>query len=329
MQAADHGHLDGLRDQHARPPPRPHLREASLLARLHAGQPHHRAARDHRGLPGLPHLRRRVGGGPGRADRPRPPGRPHRPRPRVHRAGGRPGQAAHADHDRARSTTGSTTSSRCALRSRPARPTARSGWTSSCASSRSPGPSPPRATRTPPSIASTASSRSTRWAATPAASAPRSPSSTPRTSSAARRSPHALSATSTHDTKRGEDVRAAHQRALGDPRRVAGRGCRPGTGSTASTTRWSTGAPVPGTNDEYLLYQTLVGAWPIDVDAPARLHAQGGARGQGPHLAGSIPTRATTRRSRGSWRRSSTPTGRRPSSRTSWCSRPASPTSAC
>ena len=182
VQAADHGDLDGLRDQHARPPPRPHLREAPLLARLHAGQPHHRPARDHRGLPGLPDLRRRVGGAPGE-----PAGqaatRSHRSRPRVHRPGGRPGQAAHADHERAGLRLDPATSSRCASRRRPARPTARSGWTSSCASSRSPGRSPPRATRTPSSTASTGSSRSTRWAATPAASAPRWPSSTPRTSS--------------------------------------------------------------------------------------------------------------------------------------------------
>ena len=69
--------------------------------------------------------------------------------------------------------------------------------------------------------------------------------------------PHGLSATSTHDTKRSEDVRArlavlsevpiewevavARWRELNLPLRVAG-------------------APAP--NEEYLIYQTLVGAWP-------------------------------------------------------------------
>jgi len=80
-----------------------------------------------------------------------------------------------------------------------------------------------------------------------------------------RRSPHALSATATHDTKRGEDVRtrinvlseipaewrarvAAWQRLNRKHRTVVD------------------GQPTPGANTEYLVYQTLVGAWPIDVE---------------------------------------------------------------
>ena len=79
-----------------------------------------------------------------------------------------------------------------------------------------------------------------------------------------RRSPHALSATATHDTKRGEDVRArinvlseipAEWRArLAVWRRL-----------NRKHHTMVDGAPVPGANTEYLIYQTLVGAWPIDV----------------------------------------------------------------
>jgi (1->4)-alpha-D-glucan 1-alpha-D-glucosylmutase len=77
--------------------------------------------------------------------------------------------------------------------------------------------------------------------------------------------PAALSATSTHDTKRSEDVRARMDVLSEVPaewrRRVA---------------RWHRlnrrhrsvvdGAPVPGADEEYLLYQTLVGAWPISAE---------------------------------------------------------------
>ena len=58
------------------------------------------------------------------------------------------------------------------------------------------------------------------------------------------------------------------------------------------------GAPVPGANEEYLLYQTLVGAWPIDADRLRALHAQGACARPRCTRAGSIPTSATTTRSR-------------------------------
>lgn len=73
--------------------------------------------------------------------------------------------------------------------------------------------------------------------------------------------PFALLATSTHDTKRSEDVRARISVLSEIPDRWR-----------AALTRWSRlnsrkkvrvdGQPVPGRNEEYLLYQTLVGAWP-------------------------------------------------------------------
>ncbi|HEX2439255.1 MAG TPA: malto-oligosyltrehalose synthase [Methylomirabilota bacterium] len=79
-----------------------------------------------------------------------------------------------------------------------------------------------------------------------------------------RRSPHALSATATHDTKRGEDVRARINVLSEIPSEWRAR-----------VTAWERmnrkhrtmvdGAPVPGSNTEYLIYQTLVGAWPIDT----------------------------------------------------------------
>ncbi len=81
--------------------------------------------------------------------------------------------------------------------------------------------------------------------------------------------PHTMLATSTHDAKRSEDVRA----------RVAVISEQPAAWRLA-TRRWArmnrsykqtvTGAPAPSRNDEYLLYQTLVGSFPVgDVDTAA------------------------------------------------------------
>ena len=73
---------------------------------------------------------------------------------------------------------------------------------------------------------------------------------------------HSFLATSTHDTKRSEDVRA----------RINVLSEIPGEWR-AALSRWSRlnapqktlvdGQPAPDRNDEYLLYQTLIGAWPI------------------------------------------------------------------
>ena len=75
--------------------------------------------------------------------------------------------------------------------------------------------------------------------------------------------PHGLLATSTHDTKRSEDVRA----------RIAALSELPEEWSRA-VRRWHTmnrkhqrdfdGEPAPDANEEYLLYQTLLGAWPLE-----------------------------------------------------------------
>jgi (1->4)-alpha-D-glucan 1-alpha-D-glucosylmutase len=80
-----------------------------------------------------------------------------------------------------------------------------------------------------------------------------------------RRSPHGLSATATHDTKRGEDVRARVNVLSEIPddwrRRVA-------AWQRLNRRHRTTvdGAAVPGANTEYMIYQTLVGAWPIDAE---------------------------------------------------------------
>ena len=79
--------------------------------------------------------------------------------------------------------------------------------------------------------------------------------------------PHSMLASATHDTKRGEDLRA----------RLNVLSEMPGDWQ-AAVLRWSQinrdrktvlkNAPAPDANTEYLLYQTLVGAWPSDGDAP-------------------------------------------------------------
>ena len=78
------------------------------------------------------------------------------------------------------------------------------------------------------------------------------------------RSPHALSATTTHDTKRGEDVRLRISVLSEIPAEWRARLSAWHRLNRKHHTMVD-GAPVPGTNTEYLLYQTMVGAWPIDV----------------------------------------------------------------
>ncbi len=75
--------------------------------------------------------------------------------------------------------------------------------------------------------------------------------------------PLSMLATSTHDTKRGEDLRGRIN-VLSEMPEVW----------RSALSRWSAmnrdsksilnGEPVPNTDDEYLLYQTLLGAWPLE-----------------------------------------------------------------
>jgi (1->4)-alpha-D-glucan 1-alpha-D-glucosylmutase len=79
-----------------------------------------------------------------------------------------------------------------------------------------------------------------------------------------RRSPHALSATATHDTKRGEDMRARINVLSEIPdewRRHVALWQRLNRRHRAMVD----GRAAPGANTEYLIYQTLVGAWPLDL----------------------------------------------------------------
>ena len=79
--------------------------------------------------------------------------------------------------------------------------------------------------------------------------------------------PAGLNATSTHDTKRSEDVRARIN--------VLSEMPRAWRQAVSRWHRWNRrllsdadGAPAPDRNDEYLLYQTLVGAWPLVPAGP-------------------------------------------------------------
>jgi (1->4)-alpha-D-glucan 1-alpha-D-glucosylmutase len=76
-------------------------------------------------------------------------------------------------------------------------------------------------------------------------------------------SPGSLSTTSTHDTKRSEDVRARLNVLSEIPKLWKDRV----TGWQKMNRRFKTkvgGESVPGRNEEYLLYQTLLGVWPLE-----------------------------------------------------------------
>jgi (1->4)-alpha-D-glucan 1-alpha-D-glucosylmutase len=76
--------------------------------------------------------------------------------------------------------------------------------------------------------------------------------------------PNAMLAGSTHDTKRGEDVRARIN-ALSEIPVEAGRAFRRWRDVNASSKSVVGGLDVPSANAEYLLYQTLLGTWPLSV----------------------------------------------------------------
>jgi (1->4)-alpha-D-glucan 1-alpha-D-glucosylmutase len=75
--------------------------------------------------------------------------------------------------------------------------------------------------------------------------------------------PHGLSATSTHDTKRGEDVRARINVLSEIPGKWYRAVCR-WRDVNRNRKRWLEEEEIPDSNVEYLLYQTLIGAWPLD-----------------------------------------------------------------
>ncbi len=79
----------------------------------------------------------------------------------------------------------------------------------------------------------------------------------------ARRWPLAMSCGSTHDTKRSEDVRARINVLSEIPELWAQR-AEAWHRMNVPHLEMEDGQPVPDPNDEYLLYQTLVGAWPLE-----------------------------------------------------------------
>jgi (1->4)-alpha-D-glucan 1-alpha-D-glucosylmutase len=78
-----------------------------------------------------------------------------------------------------------------------------------------------------------------------------------------RRWPNALNATTTHDTKRSEDVRARISVLSEMPAEWETRLARWHSLNQAHRTSIM-GQPVPTRNEEMLIYQTLLGAWPLD-----------------------------------------------------------------
>lgn len=78
-----------------------------------------------------------------------------------------------------------------------------------------------------------------------------------------RRWPHAMLATATHDHKRGEDVRARLAVLSETPQAWARRIARWRRLNASKRSQLDDG-PAPGPAMEWLLYQTLVGTWPLD-----------------------------------------------------------------
>jgi (1->4)-alpha-D-glucan 1-alpha-D-glucosylmutase len=79
----------------------------------------------------------------------------------------------------------------------------------------------------------------------------------------AARWPHSMLATSTHDNKRSEDVRARIN-VISELPAAWRLQLRRWSGMNRQHKREVDGAPAPSANDEYLLYQTLLGSWPVD-----------------------------------------------------------------
>lgn len=76
--------------------------------------------------------------------------------------------------------------------------------------------------------------------------------------------PYALTALSTHDTKRSEDVRARINVLSEIPEEWFDAFVRWADLNLIHHRSLSDGSQVPGRNEEYLLYQTLLGAWPLE-----------------------------------------------------------------
>jgi (1->4)-alpha-D-glucan 1-alpha-D-glucosylmutase len=82
------------------------------------------------------------------------------------------------------------------------------------------------------------------------------------------RHPLTLNTGSTHDTKRGEDTRARINVLSEMPDEWRAAAARWAELNRPHRTDLGDGFSAPDPADEYLLYQTLVGAWPADADSP-------------------------------------------------------------
>jgi (1->4)-alpha-D-glucan 1-alpha-D-glucosylmutase len=87
------------------------------------------------------------------------------------------------------------------------------------------------------------------------------------------RTPLALNPGATHDTKRGEDVRARLAVMAGRPEAWGRRVRQWSSWNRGFKVELGDGLVAPDPNDEYLLYQTLVGAWPNYAADPDGLRA--------------------------------------------------------
>src|SRR6202034_4815146 len=77
--------------------------------------------------------------------------------------------------------------------------------------------------------------------------------------------PHSMNATTTHDTKRSEDTRARISVLSEIPERWAER-LHTWSRMNEEFASKADGIAVPDRNEEYLFYQTLMGAWPVQED---------------------------------------------------------------
>jgi (1->4)-alpha-D-glucan 1-alpha-D-glucosylmutase len=79
--------------------------------------------------------------------------------------------------------------------------------------------------------------------------------------------PHSMLSTSTHDTKRSEDVRARLNVLSEMPRQWSQSVLRWHRSNIRFKVRLADGRIAPDNNEEYFLYQTLIGSWPFALDA--------------------------------------------------------------
>ena len=94
-------------------------------------------------------------------------------------------------------------------------------------------------------------------------------------------SPHGLTATATHDTKRGEDARTRIL-ALSELPELWAEHVAEWRALNAGFVRSANGSAEPESPaHEYMLYQALIGAWPLGADRRRISSADRGLRRQG------------------------------------------------